>query len=97
MLTVFGRDVEAKVGGVFRFDGENCGRRLMEGDAPTDESYPGCQFRLCSMAQLCGIPCNVRITGRTPQRHGGELWVRCEIEFVKDGELSNFQKGWLLV
>lgn len=97
MLKVFGLEVEAKVGGVVRFDGENCGRRLMEGDAPTDESYPGCQFRLSSNVLQGGVPCNVTITGRTVKRYGGELWVRCEVEFVKDGELSSFEKGWLLV
>jgi hypothetical protein len=40
---------------------------------------------------------NIRITGRTIQYREGCAMVRCEIEWVGDGEPSEFAKGWILV
>lgn len=39
---------------------------------------------------------NIKVTGRGPQRRGGSLWIRVQIEFVKDDEPSVMHGGWLL-
>jgi len=43
------------------------------------------------------VATNVTVTGRTLQRRQGSLYVRCQIEFVGDGEPSTFSGGWMLV
>lgn len=95
MVTVFGNEVEVKVGSVVRFDEAPFGRQLGPGMERVDDCFPGSDFTLRGNWQ--DTPVNVRVTGRTAKRWGGELWVRCEVEFVRDGEPNEFGKAWLLV
>ncbi len=42
------------------------------------------------------IAVNVKVTGRTPQRFAGDLWLRVKITFVGDGEPDTYTGGWVL-
>jgi hypothetical protein len=57
-----------------------------------------CDFRLPS-DNYATVACAVRIhvTGRTLQRGLYKQRVRVKIEFLKDGEPSTFQGGWMYV
>lgn len=97
MVAVFGNEVAVEVGSVIRFDGNPIARGVLAGYEAVDDSFRGSDFAIESIHYPNGVPANVTITGRTAQRHGGELWVRVLVEFVQDGEASHYQKGWLLV
>tara|TARA_R110000824_G_scaffold92704_2_gene224697 strand:+ start:464 stop:763 length:300 start_codon:yes stop_codon:yes gene_type:complete len=66
------------------------GSLLCEADDYSDASFPGCQFRTPR-----GTAINVEVTGRTFQRHAGNNVVRAKIEFVGDGQPSEFCSGWI--
>lgn len=70
---------------------------LKPGIEYVDDSFPGCQFRINSNRYIdVKYSINISITGRvihhTPM---GSKKVRCSIEFVKDGELNVYHKGYL--
>lgn len=96
MTNIYGIEVEPKVGDLIRFDGNPIYRKLLPGDCPVDESYPGCRFCLDSVQVKAGIPVNIKVTGRTLKRYDARYWVRVVIEFVRDGEPNTFEKAWLL-
>ena len=75
-----------------RFLSTNLGTILCEADDFSDSSFPGCQFRTSA-----GTALNVKVTGRTFQRCSGidGSVVRVQIEFVGDGEPSEFCSGWI--
>ena len=56
------------------------------------------EFGLPSSRLMDVVSCvNIKITGRTTQRHGGASFVRVQIEWVHDGEPNDFSNGWMLV
>lgn len=74
---------------------------LNPGDEYIDESYPGSQFVINDRPHGERIPVNVSITGRT-FRSGvsydpNDKFIRCKVEFVKDGEESVFGYGFVEV
>ena len=87
-LSVHGYRVEVKVGSMVRLDERSWTESLLPCEWEAAEfRFPGKQ----------NMACNVTVTGRTFQRRDGGMWVRCQVEFVNDGEPSTFAKGWLAV
>ena len=77
-------------------DGWSYGTHLQPGDAPVDDSYLGCQFRveLCNTRET--IPINIKVTGMPKYyRPTADYRARIQIEFVKDGEPSDFTGGYI--
>jgi hypothetical protein len=92
MPEIYGQQVEAKVGSYVVPELWRIGGRLMPSD------WEPAQFRLpTGQAVVTSVAVNVTVTGRTMQRRQGSLYVRCQVEFVGDGEPSTFSGGWLLV
>lgn len=93
-------DVKAMTGMFIKPDGWPAGNHLLK-DKYTpgykDSSFPGCQFRLESIGGPLAI--NVKTTGRKIHHVGiGNSYVpriRAEIEWVGDGEPSDFSGAWL--
>lgn len=80
------------------------GSNLIEDDGYSDDSFPGCEFRLPS-GKYEGSPLgyelavNIKVTGRAyyvncPTKNI-ILRSRCKIEFVGDGAPSTFTGGWI--
>jgi 5-enolpyruvylshikimate-3-phosphate synthase len=84
---VRGYDVEVTVGKCVKLDARSVSELLL----PCE--WEGAQFRFPGKQNMA---CNVKLTGRTFRHYMGALWVRCEVEFVGDGEPSTFAKGWVL-
>ena len=94
-MVIYGNEIELKVGSCIRPDGWNFGGRLISSD------WDKAQFRLPRPAAFSGDPIqslgvNIVVTGRTVQRRECGFWVRVRIEFVGDGEPSEFTGGWML-
>ena len=71
---------------------------LLEGDAPVEDDYPGCQFRLplTNGGPIKSVAVNVTVTGRRHYRMGnGKSRSRCNVEFVGDGEPSTYVGAWV--
>lgn len=82
--------VSAKVGSYVETDSRKMGEALLACD-----DWDEADFRYPS---VCGpIACNVHVTGRTVQYRGGTRWVRCQVEFVGDGEPNTCVSGWILL
>ena len=75
------------------------GEGLQEDDGFKDGSFPGCQFRLRLRCHPCyPLAVNIKITSRKANyRQGNYGWYRCKIEFVGDGEPSQFSGGWIFI
>ena len=58
----------------------------------TDNSFPGCDFRLKDHDKLRGYAINIKVTGK-PRWNGYTWQSRCKIEIVGDGEPSTFFGG----
>ena len=74
------------------------GEKLETDDGYSDTEFPGCQFRLRSTPRgvpLGSLAVNIKITGRDLQYHWNGQRLRVKIEFVGDGEPSQFTGGWL--
>lgn len=56
----------------------------------SDSSFSGCQFRL--PCKDCKLAVNIETTGK-PKWNGRTWKSRCKIEFVGDGEPSEFSGG----
>lgn len=70
------------------------GELLMETDDFKDHSFPGCQFRIRTI--YTDLAVNVTVTSRGIRKFQGSWgWVRVKIEFVGDGEPSEFTGGWM--
>lgn len=86
----------AKVGDYVVPDQWTFGENLKQSDGYHDSSFPGCQFRLpsCNGYELA---VNVKITGKNHISNITSFMYkcRCRIEFVRDGEPSEFTCGWL--
>ena len=79
------------------YPGSN-GTRLVDGaDFPAVVGYAGADFGLPSYALGHAMGVNVKVTGRTVQRKWDMDLVRVVVEFVGDGEPSEFLKGWMTV
>lgn len=90
-------DTRAHVGDYVEPDGwRGLGGNLQSGSDYSDSSFAGCAFYLPTRHDSMQIASNIRITGRTLQKRKGAYWVRVEIEFVGDGEPSEFTGGWML-
>ena len=70
---------------------------LLKGDSRTDDSFPGCQFRIPMYNNRFKVAVNVQVTGKTPTKRNGAYWFRCKVEFVGDGEPSQFSGGWIIL
>jgi len=92
MTTIYGQEIEVKVGSVIKPDNWRFTQRLEE------STWPEAQFVLPTGYDfgITHLSVNVIVTGRTFQRREGEYWVRVQIEFVGDGEPSTLHGGWLL-
>jgi hypothetical protein len=88
---------EAKIGDCIEPDEWRFCEALLPGDEFTQE-WKGCQFRVktynSAMVYPYGMPVNVITTG-SPKFKSGSWVSRCKIEFVKDGEASEFTGGKL--
>ena len=63
-----------------------------------DRDVLGASFRIITGHEaIPTLPVNVNVTGRTARRWGGGLRTRIKIEFVKDGEPSEFSNGWIML
>lgn len=83
---------------VIYVDGRTVGERLLEGDdADAAIGWDGCDYRLTSRHYAEGVPCNVTVTGKAPQRRHGGQCLRVRIEWVRHGEPSETCGGWLWV
>lgn len=92
MAVIYGREVEAKVASYVRPELWPFGARLQPSD------WPAASFYLPTGGSIVKeIAVNVTVTGRTLAMKAGAFWVRCKIEFVGDGEPSQFSPGWMLV
>lgn len=96
-FTIQGEQFTVKVGDVVERDG-GLAERLHHGDNFADSSYPGCQFRVPvnGNGPIKSAAVNIKVTGRTWKWRSDRCWVRCQIEYVGDGEPSTFCGGWLL-
>ena len=90
---IYGREFnkEGAIGMYLVPDGWRFGSRLEASDWDKAKFY----LPTNSGGPVKAIAVNVKITGRTLQRICGDLFVRCQIEFVGDGEPSTFTGGWL--
>lgn len=74
------------------------GENLLADDGFKDSSFPGCEFRLPGGLDY-KLAVNIRVTGKPHFLYelGGQSWCksRCKIEFVGDGEPSEFTGGWI--
>lgn len=73
------------------------GDNLLPGDSFSDSSWPGCDFFLPvrNGGPITSIAVNVYVTGRTVQRDDGARRVRSKVEYVGDGEPSEWGGAWL--
>ena len=90
---------EPKVGDFLKPDHWHLGENLSEGE-PADQFWQGCQLRVktfnAMMFYKCGIPVNIKITGKPIWNHSSGMYAsRVKVEFVKDGEVSEFSGGYL--
>ncbi len=78
---------------------KNGGGLLLEGDRPWDSSYHGCNFRIETghAAPLCeSLPVNLVRSGLDHYDNGPRFKkCRVKIEWVQDGEPSEYSNGWL--
>ena len=70
---------------------------LEESDGYSDSSFAGCQYRLPSNCnQTYKLAVNIKVTGRKSHNlYHGRYRTRVRIEFVGDGEPSEFTYGWI--
>ena len=81
---------EAKAGDRIKGDEWNWPCPLVESDGYSDNSFPGCQFRLQDPEHnLDNYAVNIKVTGK-PRWDGWEYKSRCKLEVVGDGEPSIF-------
>lgn len=92
VATVYGVEVRPQVGSVILPDNWRISHKLQPSAWDQAEFYLPTGYT----AGITKIAVNITVTGRTWQRHSGDLWVRVRIEFVGDGEPSVFHKGWML-
>lgn len=88
--------VNAVIGDAIKADGWPAyGAELLKaGDGPIDSNFSGCQFRVTMFNGRYEVAINVVTTGRPQYKQGG--WQsRCKIEFIGDGEPSQYAGGTL--
>lgn len=83
------------VGDRIKLDTWGFPERLLEGDDPVGEGYPGCQFRVEPFNVAITLAVNVKVTGGYHSNTCGGWRSRCKIEFVGDCEPSTFAGGWI--
>ena len=75
------------------------GECLKASDGWKDASFPGCQFRLpCGTHLGYELAVNIKVTGKPHyilSYGGSRCRSRIKIEFVGDGEPSEYTGGWL--
>ena len=87
-----------QVGMVLQADGWKsfCFYTLSEGTNYSDSSFAGCAFYYYSDTCDTWHAVNIKTTGKKEYYEaGGYYRVRCQIEWVGDGQPSDFGKGWL--
>ena len=86
--------VRPAVGDAIRCDGwrSSLAEILDEGDSYCDASFPGCMFRV--KIKDFDMAVNVTPSGK-PRFTSGCYKSRCLIEFVGDGEPSEFCRGYI--
>ena len=82
--------IKPKVGDNIQPDLWKLWESLESSDGFSDESFPGCQFRLACKDYKLAV--NIKVTGK-PRFNGVTYQSRCQIEFVGDGEPSVFSGG----
>lgn len=89
---VDGFEIEPKAGTLIKCDEWHHMTRLLECD------WDKADFRIESGRwPYSKIAINITITGRTVQYTGSGAKVRIKIEFVGDGEPSEYTGGWLFI
>jgi hypothetical protein len=103
-VEIYGKSFVPAIGSAIEIDNNGKGSRfsvLLAGDDFADSGYAGSQFRIATdwlAPVIKSLPVDVKITGRTLQlRHGGDCYVRVEINFVGDCEPDTKCGGWLKV
>ena len=92
--------IEAVEGDYLMPDDWASGETVMKGKDYLDSSFIGSEFCIYSKTDGYYLPINITITGRKNlfnknySKNGKKY--RCKIEFVKDGEASIFQSGYIV-
>ena len=79
-------------------DNWNIGEIITQADDYSDSSFPGCQYRIPAGLPSIGweLAINLTVSGRKSfPLDFGRYKTRVKIEFVGDGEPSNFSHGWI--
>ena len=79
-------------------DNWNIGENITEADDYSDSSFPGCQYRIPAGLPELGwqLAINLKISGRKSfSLDYGRYKTRVAIEWVGDGEPSEFSNGWI--
>ena len=79
-------------------DNWNIGETITQADNYSDSSFPGCQYRIPAGLPELGwqLAINLNISGRKSHPLDyGRYKTRVAIEFVGDGEPSEFSHGWI--
>ena len=87
------------VGAFIRPDGwRGLGARLDRGDEP-HPTWAGSQYRIpiSRSGPVRDFPVNIEITGRSVTYRDGMAMMRCRVEWVRDGEPSDFDGAWVEV
>jgi len=73
------------------------GEHLQSGTDYKDSDFPGCQFYLKTgyIVGITQIAVNITLTGK-PRFVQGAWKTRCQIEFVGDGQPSEFTRGFVI-
>ena len=88
--------VQPQVGHYLEPDEWRIGSVLEPDNGYKDSSFPGCQFRIRNEDHPhVTFAINLKITGKPRHYSTSNYRSRCKIEFVRDGEPSQFAGGWL--
>jgi len=88
------KKINAMIGDTVKPDEWGWHYRLESDTGFQDSSFPGCQFRLNQDDKGLKLAVNIKTTGK-PKYNGARYESRCKIEFVGDGEASEFSGGIL--
>lgn len=91
--------IKAGIGDYIMPDGwRGYGSTLEEGVHHKDSPWPGCSFYLPSAQyENVGSAVIIKVTGRTIRYFKEGPWIRVRIEWVGDGEPSNFDGGFMYI
>ena len=89
-----------RIGHLLRPDGwGGFGTRLERGDEPIPGTWAGSQYRvpISPTGPVVDYPINIELTSRTVAYRDGVPMMRCRVEWIRDGEPSDFDGAWVQV